>query len=671
MQQINPFAFYKASDYTDEQINHLWVELGSSAMDEIIEPRSPVSKIILGGKGTGKTHLLRYYSFPVARLRYPRQNGIEIAKKLKFLGVFLRANSFDAARFEPQDLQNDARWKLAFSLYLEFRLAEAVLENLEIIRASSANETFDDQAFLEVARSFITDPVVAGLTDVADFRVWVTDRRRDIDQKINNFAFSGELELTVPFAVGALSLGLSRCIAKWHPALDNPLIFLIDEVENFSELQQQVLNTMIRFGEGRTTFRIGGRIYAIKTFATLANGEINREGSEYKKIILDETLRTYTKYPEFARKFVVKRLVASGVLPSDVSPDTTVDPRKFFCEIDSSNFYERFIAALIPEDTEPYFLRSFQSALESLVEKGSKQKIDPVQVVRLLTAGLPLLLQKLNVLLFCKKAKSAVSCETLAQEIHADSLTYRNHPQQAPKYYITAYGHYSGDLLAQICRESRRSKGVPYAGFDTFVQMSSGNPRNLLVILGRAYSIAMFKDIDFINEEPLDIDSQNQAVREAARFMLESDSNIGSQSDIAAESVTKLASLLRTARYALNIPEVSPLVVSFADEDLSDAARSTLIWALNLSFIFEIGEGRPDRNSHRLLRKIQLNPVLAPRWDLPIGRRGDIRLSAALLEAIFESGRHEEFDVLLKGLDFRWNNPFAKNSAGGGQTELF
>lgn len=70
MEQTNPFALVRASDYTDEQINALWVEIGPTVINAIIEPRSRTSKFILGGKGTGKTHLLRHYAYPVSRLRF-------------------------------------------------------------------------------------------------------------------------------------------------------------------------------------------------------------------------------------------------------------------------------------------------------------------------------------------------------------------------------------------------------------------------------------------------------------------------------------------------------------------------------------------------------------------------------------------------------------------------
>jgi hypothetical protein len=153
--------------------------------------------------------------------------------------------------------------------------------------------------------------------------------------------------------------------------------------------------------------------------------------------------------------------------------------------------------------------------------------------------------------------------------------------------------------------------------------------------------------------------------------MYERDTNYGSRSEQARDVVTRLAEILRVARYALNIPEVSPLAVSFSDADLSTAAKRALDSALNYSFIYEISDGRPDRNNQRLNRKIQLNPLLSPRWGLPIAVRGDIGLSKDLVNSIFDPQLQNDFNFRLKGLSARWNTPFKHFSAETMQNELF
>lgn len=491
--EVNPFALVRASDYSDAQINSLWVEIGKPAIDSIIEPRSKVSKYILGGKGSGKTHLLRYYSYAVARLRSPAESGIAILEKQKFLAVFLRATGVDASRFESSS-EFPSTWQQLFGVYLEYRLAEGVLEALCDIKSSSPKDEFDDAAFIEEMARSVIDPAVATFKSIEDFHKWVISERRQIDDAVNNAAFTGALDVRVAFSIGSLCLPISRAIGKWKESLAQlPLIYLVDEIENFSTSQQQVVNSLIRYGEGLATFRVSGRLYSRKTFATLADGEENREGQEFRTTFLDNILRTYPKYPEFARKFVLKRLAADGIVSSrGRSGSAEFEPRSFFDEISSANYYADALHELIGQSPTQNFMKSFIDTLQSSA-KDSNEKSEAREIADVLTQEFPALLQKLNLLIFCKKFKRNVSLLPLAQKIRTDCITFQALGSSKKSSYATAYGHYAADLFAQLCRESKKAVGVPYAGFDTFVKMSSGNPRNLLIILGRAYAMAAFK----------------------------------------------------------------------------------------------------------------------------------------------------------------------------------
>lgn len=670
MEQINPFALVRASDYTDAQINSLWVEIGTQVISTIIEPRSIISKFILGGKGTGKTHLLRYYSYPVSRLRFPNESGISTLAKQKFLAIFLRATSVDAARFEASS-EDTSKWQHLFGIYLELRLVEGVLDALCNIKDTSISEPFDDLAFIAEMGKSVVDRSVLQCQSINDFREWVIQERRKIDDAVNNAAYTGSLDLRVPFSISTLCLPVGRAIGRWNQSLSNlPLIYLIDEIENFSVAQQQVVNSLIRYGEGLATFRVAGRLYAIKTFSTLADGEENREGAEFKTVILDDILRNYRGYPDFAKRFVLNRL-GSVNLSIRTQESPPFDLHTFFEEISSSEYFSVALAHLGFDKNEPAFIKKFIDTLIENTNQNASSVEMAKEIAAILTKDIPLLLQKLNLLIYCKKHKRNSSNIALAKKIRSESIGFMAGNGVGRNSYKTAYGHYASDLFAQLCRESQKGVGVPYAGFDTFVRMSSGNPRNLLIVLGRAYEIATFKGIDFINGPKLSIAMQTEAALEAARFMFERDTNYGSQSEQARDAVARLALILRTARYALNIPEVSPLAVSFSEADLTPEAKKTLHSALNYSFVYEIYDGRPDRNSQRLNRKIQLNPLLSPRWGLPIAVRGDIGLSRELVNSIFDYQRQNEFDLLLRGLNARWNNPFKHTSAETVQNELF
>ena len=365
----NPFTLARASDFTDKQINSLWTDLGSAKIiNTIIEPTSKVSKFILGGKGTGKTHLLRYYSYPVVRLRSQGESGVSILKKHKFLAIFLRATGVDATRFEASS-NIPINWQQLFGVYLELKLAEGVLDALCDIRDTSTEEEFNDSSFLDEIKQNLFGEGIDNCQSIKDFRNWIILQRRNIDEAVNDAAFSGTLELKAPFSIGSLCLRISKAMQKWNRELENiPLIYLIDEIENFSSRQQQVVNTLIRYGESLATFRVTGRRYAIKTQATLADGEENREGAEFKTTYLDSILLSdEIRFPDFAKRFVIKRLISAGISPRSnvVGPNEAFDPSLCFEEIQSSNFYVDAISRLNLSVNEVSFKKSFENAFMS------------------------------------------------------------------------------------------------------------------------------------------------------------------------------------------------------------------------------------------------------------------------------------------------------------------
>src|SRR3546814_449440 len=60
----NPFNITKAVDFSDQQVLDTWVDLPTAGgFFELADPTSPMPLLLLGGKGSGRTHLMRYFSY--------------------------------------------------------------------------------------------------------------------------------------------------------------------------------------------------------------------------------------------------------------------------------------------------------------------------------------------------------------------------------------------------------------------------------------------------------------------------------------------------------------------------------------------------------------------------------------------------------------------------------
>lgn len=668
----NPFTLIKASDYSDAQINSLWVQVAPpETIKSIIEPSYTGSKYILGGKGSGKTHLLRYYSYPASRLRAESESGLDTVRAQGFLAIFLRATEVDAYHFEPL-FEPESKWQKLFAAFLELRLAESTLHALCDIENTSNEAELNTSALLRTVSDNLPDLAIDGITNFSGLREWVVAKRWEIHDAVNEAAYTGSIDVRVPFSIGALCLPLCQSIRSLHPDLSEvSVLYMIDEIENFSEYQQQIVNTLIRYSEGKASFRITGRRYAVKSHQTYPNGEENRENSEYKTVYLDELLqRNYKQFCRFSVDFVNSRLQASGLSLPSPGKGTKPSPRQLFSELSPDSFFGEVVDQYDLVDAMEVMRDQFFSALRDLPITQHRDDISQ-RLFYELTTDLPLLLGKLNILLFCKKALKNSDLFSLADKIRMDAAVFARKKDEADGYYARAYGHYAHDLLAQAFKQSKKRSKVPYAGFETFVRMSSGNPRNLLVILGKIYDIASFKGVDFVSKGKVSIEIQTEAAAESARFMYESDTNFGALSAEAKDATRRLAEVFRTARYAINIPEVSPITFSFSELDLTEKSRNVLQSALNYSFLFEVPEGRPDRNNNRLNCKMQLNPLLSPKWDLPVGRRGDISFSKDILLSVFDPDYTKDFDYLLSLLRKKWNRPFRAADYKYSQQSLF
>ena len=116
--QGNPFNITKAVDFSDEEISNYWVDIPTGGgFLEMAKPTSPMPMLILGGKGSGKTHLMRRLSYPVRRLDRP-DRPLDVVAADGFLGIYMRCGGLNSARFSGKG-QTDEAWAEVFAYYME------------------------------------------------------------------------------------------------------------------------------------------------------------------------------------------------------------------------------------------------------------------------------------------------------------------------------------------------------------------------------------------------------------------------------------------------------------------------------------------------------------------------------------------------------------------------
>ena len=114
----NPFNSFKATDFTDQEILDYWVDLRNkdAGLMDVLQPGTKMPLVLLGGKGSGKTHLMRYYS-----TRVQAKVNVDLTAtvlKEKFASVYIDGEGLNPERFRKAGLRQE-QWDSVFAMYFD------------------------------------------------------------------------------------------------------------------------------------------------------------------------------------------------------------------------------------------------------------------------------------------------------------------------------------------------------------------------------------------------------------------------------------------------------------------------------------------------------------------------------------------------------------------------
>ena len=677
----NPFSATRAADFTDEQIYEYWVDLSSgSGFWEMINPRMELPMIILGSKGSGKTHVMRYLSFALQRLRYA-DSSIDGIRTDGYVGIYMRCDGLNSARFRGKR-QSDEMWADVFAYYIELWLGQMVVD--ACYEALKGTQVIVDQggAIAAAVKDLFDTPAKTFPESVEDLGNHLRSLHGDLDAAINNCAITGTLDIRIRASSGKLVFGIPQVFAAHIPELrDTAFVYLIDEFENLTEQQQKLINTLIREKRNPSSFKIGARLYGLRTRSTFCADEEIKEGSEYERLPLDVRLRNReTEYRVFARRLVIRRLTKRRMLSN---PPESDDEMKQFLE---SAFGRADGDIVAKEETQfvirkysnkerPYFKtlrRALERGRERDVVPGISSREDIDTVIKNLSCYEFPLLEKLNCFILYQDWNSKRNLLESSMAIQQDCQSYVSTRATGTQYHDKLL-HWRADVLAQLRRECDQKQ--QYVGFDTLVDLSWGNPRHLLILLKHVLSWAAFKGEKPFGDKPISVGAQIEGVKEAADWFFRDAHIPGKDGKLVQDAINRLGTVFRSIRYSDKPSECSLSTFSCDPAAATDETQRLIALAEKWSLLVYVGV-QPDRNSERVDMKFQINRMLAPRWGISSSRRGALVISGEDLNAVFDPAFAHEFDDRLKIRVGRMTAPFFAAGAtrhkkrNEGQSEL-
>src|SRR5271165_119435 len=186
---LNPFNITKAVDFSDQEINDYWVDISSGdGFTGLAKPTSPMPMLILGGKGSGKTHLMRYFSYPLQRIRYG-QDVLAGIKKDRYIGVYLRCSSLNSPRFREKG-QKEEMWEEVFAYYMELWLSQLMLSTvMSAVGGTSELEDREGDIVKELSDLIHLHQQTPPAT-LSGINALLRDLQRELDGAVNNSAIT-------------------------------------------------------------------------------------------------------------------------------------------------------------------------------------------------------------------------------------------------------------------------------------------------------------------------------------------------------------------------------------------------------------------------------------------------------------------------------------------------
>jgi hypothetical protein len=660
----NPFDITKAVDYTDDQIYQYWVDMDGQNFMPVMKPESLMPVIIVGSKGSGKTHIMKFYSYELQKIRCRATNKslAEGLTKEKFIGVYIRCSGFNASKFSGRGVA-DELWQDIYSYFWELWIGERIINIIIDLKNEGLIKMIAEQDIVNSIKLLFLKEI-DGVNSFDELRNYLISLQKKVEYQVQNFMFLNQKKPNVDILLppNRITYGIPTLLKEKIPFFkDKYIMYLIDELENFSENQQELIQTLLREKPVACTFRIGTRPYGIRTFKTMGGVEENHDGSEFEMKILDEELRNYDKYQEYVILICENRLHNSELsIPQNTKLSDLID-RESVNDIINKVYLKKEV------QSQAYLYR-LQKNLAITIYGLSQTDIE--QIINNIKFKEDRIIERTNVVLMYRRLKEKRRLNLIkeSEDIRKSALEYFETPKRVNTEHFTYLDKYRQDIIDTIAREGRVP--IPYNGIDRLIELSCGTPRTILRLLKASFNTQYFNTgkIPFENGNKLTIKAQKYGIENTYEWFFEENRIPSSNLCSAVESVYRLGNYLQRLRFSDLPPQCSINIFSLSIDDLSDTAKEVFNLLLKYSYVVK-SEERRMKNSDNKTTVYRLNSILLPKWELSLSKRGLVQISGKEAELIFNIAKKNEFEEYCKIKMKSYNFPFTQSFSN--QNSLF
>jgi len=634
----NPFSDFNANYMSDESILKYWVKpellFGHEAVGIDLVGKIPV--VVQGGRGTGKTMLLRYLSYELQLKERQETEGLDqgFIESAKYLGVYYRFDGPKLSSFSNKNVP-DVVWSTVFKNFIELIIGQKYIAMLNDLRRAGALNLSDDtekSLCQDISENLFEKTQADNLLDLKKiFR----KLQYDIERFTERCTF-GKTKFCPSEVIpaGNIIFQLPKSFCSYVKELqDKNFILLLDEYENLTFDQQTILNTYIKHTQLPVTFRLGMRINGFRTYETLNENEFLREGADFRRILFEDILLSKSdEYRKLLKNIVEKRLKLhpqleklgltdiESILGKSPSPEQEA---KFLLEtkIKQAHFKR---ASRFLKGTGRYGPKEIEKIIQDLAYPRNP------------------IVEMLNILLLVRG--------TSPEEIKDMMRDFVENRKSSNEYKTYAYLYEKNKvaLLFHLARDCRRPKR--YFGFDTFCMLSSGIIRSFVELCYHTFNYAIFSELNQLKNGKISWESQHEgAVREARDFFdwMQSIPKYGSWVTLFVDSIGTLFKSLHYSDERIREPE--PTYFNTRYDALDEKAKEILDVAVMWSTLQRIAEPmQPKAPDESLPDTYSINKILAPHYRISYRTRGRTDIKPEDLEVLITAPEEEKKKIIKK-----------------------
>lgn len=624
-------------------------ELGNDVWEQFVVPpfydrldlrtaRKP--RLIVGGRGCGKTMLLRYLSH---QTMFSSARKIIPADAIEHIGLYWRADTHFLNMMFGRGIADDV-WHSAFIHMAAVVLGMELLASLRSIAESShPSLSMERLASLSFRRLSAFDQSLpadmSGLFDALQLRLW------EIEAWVNDVRKATEPR----FLAGEkfVQAMLSEIKAQVPELVLASYFVYIDEYENLRPYQQRIVNTWLKHSEAPLIFNLAMKRNGMDTQATTGPESLS-DLHDFRTYDLEQELES--DFPLFAAEILFLHLaLANQKVPID--PEVLRDPTRLR-ERRTQEYADRVRSAaraMFPGLTQEEMARAvfddtaLSNKLLERLRKALASRSSSLDVDSFFRRSLPEASIVAPALLY----RRTLNPDSIKQEL--DKLE-RGEENDFTGKRNWLHNNFIGAYLQLY---EPYSRACPfYAGFQAFCQLSHGNLRYFLELCHR--SLSQLEEIPFLSVVQPSV--QADAAREASAAFLREVRSYGPRGLQLYTFVLRLGSLFAIAhqRPTQSEPEQTHFSIRTGTQILSREDQLFLREAVKWSVLYEEEETKKKSSADPEDIEYVLAPIYAPYFHISYRKRRRMEFTTDEFVALVRGG-YDEVRELLKRYSAAWS----------------